>query len=284
MSDISVQILTHNEEKNIEKCIQSVLPLTSKIYVVDSGSTDRTVEICESNNVIVKYRKWTNYAEQLNWGLDNFGFDTTWVMRLDADEELMPELVEAINKFLENPPDDISGVYVRRRVYFMGRWIKYGGYYPTWLLRVFKQGIGRCENLWMDEHIVLSEGDTCKLHYDLIDKNNKDLTFWTDKHNKYSNREVLDMINKIENLKNSELSVSLSDGQASLRRWVKDKIYLKFPLFVRPFLYFIYRYFIKLGFLDGKEGLIFHFLQGFWYRFLVDAKFYEYKRSQKSEV
>lgn len=278
MSNISVQILTHNEETNIEKCIQSVLPLTDKIFVVDSGSTDNTVSICEQYNVVVKHRDWTNYAEQLNWGLDNFDFQTDWIMRLDADEELTPELVSAVKAFIESPPEGITGAYVKRRVYFMGRWIKHGGYYPTWLLRVFKRGIGRCENLWMDEHIVVSEGETIQIHKDLIDKNNKDLTFWTDKHNKYSNREVLDMINKLENRERSELAVSLKSGQASSRRWVKDKVYLNFPLFVRPFLYFIYRYFIKLGFLDGKEGLIFHFLQGFWYRFLVDAKYYEYKR------
>jgi len=281
MNDISVQILTYNEEKNIEKCIKSVLPLTNRIFVVDSGSTDNTVAVCEKYGVTVKYRKWTNYAEQLNWGLDNFEFGTDWIMRLDADEELTDELVTALMQFLSEPPAAITGVYVKRRVYFMGRWIKHGGYYPTWLLRVFRNGIGRCENLWMDEHIVVSEGKNLMLHYDLIDKNNKDLTFWTDKHNKYSDREVLDIVNKIENMKNSELTVSLSDGQASLRRWMKDRIYLKFPLFLRPFLYFMYRYVFKLGFLDGKEGLIFHFLQGFWYRFLVDAKYYEYKKQHE---
>ena len=284
MIDISVQILTHNEEKNIEKCILSILPLTDKIYVVDSGSTDKTVEICERYNVTVKSRKWTNYAEQLNWGLDNFDFKTTWIMRLDADEEITSDLVDALKDFINSPPANITGVYVKRRVYFMGRWIKHGGYYPTWLLRVFKKGIGRCENLWMDEHIVVSEGETMQIHQDIIDKNNKDLTFWTDKHNKYSDREVLDMINKAEKMEVSELAVSLNDGQASSRRWVKDKVYLNFPLFIRPLLYFVYRYFIKLGFLDGKEGLVFHFLQGFWYRFLVDAKYFEYKKNKSENM
>ena len=282
MFDISVQIITFNEEKNIEKCIQSILPLTNKIFVVDSGSTDKTVEICKKYNVSVEYRKFTNHAEQFNWGLDTFDFDTTWIMRMDADEEITAELIEDLKSFLSAPPENVTGVYIKRRVYFMGRWIKHGGYYPTWLLRVFKHGVGRCENLWMDEHIVVENGETIQIHNDIIDKNNKNLSFWTDKHNKYSDREVMDMINKIENIQNSE--VSLSTGQASVRRWVKDKIYLKFPLFLRPFLYFIYRYFIKLGILDGREGLIFHFLQGFWYRFLVDAKFYEYKKAQKMDV
>ncbi len=263
MTDISVQIITFNEEKNIEKCIQSILPLTDKIYILDSGSTDSTVDICKKYNVETRYRKWTYHADQVNWGLDNFTFKTSWIMRVDADEELTPDLVDAIKKFIDNPSENVTGVYVKRRVYFMGRWIKHGGYYPTWLLRVFKNGIGRCENLWMDEHIVVSEGETIRIHEDLIDKNNKNLTFWTDKHNKYSSREVLDMINEMEKIKKSEPSALLGDGQASSRRWVKDKVYMKFPLFVRPLLYFMYRYVIKLGFLDGKEGLIFHFLQGF---------------------
>ena len=283
MEALSVLILTHNEEKNIEKCILSLLPLTKNIFVVDSFSDDETVNICNKYGVTVAQNKWTTYADQLNWGLDNFDFNTPWLMRFDADEELTQGLVDGVKQFLKSPPEGITGVYVKRRVYFMGRWIKHGGYYPTWLLRVFKNGIGRCENLWMDEHIVLSEGETMKIHEDLIDKNNKDLTFWTDKHNKYSDREVLDIINKTENMQKTDLSASLGSGQASSRRWIKDKVYLKFPLFVRPFLYFIYRYFIKLGFLDGKEGLIFHFLQGFWYRFLVDAKYYEYKKNRSED-
>jgi len=281
-SGLSVLILTHNEERNIAKCVESLLPLTRAIFVVDSGSDDRTVEMCCRYGVKIAHRAWTTYADQFNWGLDHFDFGTEWIMRMDADEELTPELVEQLKVFLEGAPDDASGVYVRRRVYFMGRWIKHGGYYPTWLLRVFRRGIGRCEALWMDEHIVLSEGRAIKLHADLIDKNNKDLTFWTDKHNKYANREVRDVVEKRAHVDAGEhLTASLGGSQAQSRRWVKDKIYARVPLFMRPFLYFVYRYFLRLGFLDGKEGLIFHFLQGFWYRFLVDAKLYEYERQQR---
>jgi len=281
MSELSVLILTHNEERNIAKCIVSLLPLTRSIFVVDSGSDDRTVDICRHYGAQVAHRVWTTYADQFNWGLDHFDFGTGWVMRVDADEELTPELIAQLKAFLESAPGDVGGVYVRRRVYFMGRWIKHGGYYPTWLLRVYRNGIGRCEALWMDEHIVLSEGRAIKLHADIIDKNNKDLTFWTDKHNKYANREVRDVIEKRAHAEvGSHLAASLGESQAQSRRWVKDKIYARAPLFMRSFLYFIYRYFVRLGFLDGKEGLIFHFLQGFWYRFLVDAKLYEYECRQ----
>ena len=285
MDKIAILILTHNEELNIAKSIDSLLPLTHRIFVVDSGSTDRTVEICRSRGVEIAHRAWTTYADQFNWGLDHFNFGSEWIMRMDADEELTSELVEQIKIFLENPPADISGVYVRRRVYFMGRWIKHGGYYPTWLLRVFRCKIGRCEALWMDEHIVLSGGHTINLYADIIDNNNKNLTFWTDKHNKYADREVRDLIAKrICRGHNDLLAASLSGSQAESRRWVKDNIYGRAPLFLRAYLYFLYRYFLRLGFLDGREGLIFHFLQGFWYRFLVDAKLLEYERCYEADA
>ena len=130
----------------------------------------------------------------------------------------------------------------------------------------------------MDEHIVVDGGRTIRIHEDIIDKNNKDLTFWTDKHNHYASREVQDILNKQSpptGLAHERVRASLTGQQDAARRWLKDRIYLRMPLFVRPFLYFFYRYFLRLGFLDGKQGLIFHFLQGFWYRFLVDAKIFE---------
>lgn len=283
MESVTVLLLTHNEEKNIEKCLRSVLPLTSSICIVDSGSTDRTVELAQALGTQVATRKWTTYADQFNWGLDHFDFGTDWIMRLDADEELTPELVKTLQDFLVAPSTNISGVYVRRRVFFLGKWIRHGGYYPTWLLRVFRRGIGRCEALWMDEHIVLSSGTSIHVKADIIDYNNKDLTFWTDKHNKYASREVLDILDKESIKAAGTIKASFTGHQDSARRWVKDKLYLRTPLFVRPFLYFIYRYFVRLGFLDGTRGLIFHFLQAFWYRFLVDAKLYEHRLQQRQK-
>lgn len=282
METLSVLILTANEERNIAKCLESIRPLGANVFIVDSFSSDRTVEIARSMGAIVLERAWTTYADQFNWGLDNAGIDTDWVMRMDADEEVMPDLAAAIRDFLAAPPADVSGVYVRRRVFFMGRWIRHGGYYPTWLLRVFRRGVGRCEALWMDEHIVLDHGKTIEIQKDIIDKNNKDLTFWTDKHNKYASREVLDIIGRKRQAKAGVITGELAGSQASSRRWIKDNVYSRVPLFVRPLLYYLYRYFVRLGFLDGKEGLIFHFLQGFWYRFLVDAKLYEYNKTQQA--
>ena len=241
------------------------------------GSTDATVEICKKYGAKVANRRWTTYAEQFNWGLDNLPIQTPWVMRLDADEELTEGLVAELSTLLSSASEGIDGVYIRRRVYFLGRWIKHGGYYPTWLLRVFRNGGGRCESLWMDEHIVVKGGKTVRMYQDLIDRNNKDLTFWVDKHNHYANREVKDILAKRVGgaLADDQLIQELH-GQVKARRWAKNNLYGRAPLFFRSFIYFIYRYFFRLGFLDGAEGLIFHFLQGFWYRFLVDAKLFEH--------
>ncbi len=287
-NSLSILILTANEEKNIGKCLASIAPLKANVHIVDSGSQDRTIEIAESMGATVTQRPWTTYADQFNWGLHNTHIDSQWVMRMDADEEITPELAKAINKFMLDPPADVAGIYIRRRVYFMGQWIRHGGYYPTWLLRIFRNGQGRCETLFMDEHIVVTGGRAMMMHEDIIDKNNKDLTFWTDKHNKYASREVKDILNKeintLQGTTNTEtMEGSVTGRQDSNRRWLKDKLYLRAPLFVRPFLYFVYRYFLRLGFLDGTRGLIFHFLQAFWYRFLVDAKLYEHRLEQREK-
>jgi glycosyltransferase involved in cell wall biosynthesis len=273
---LSVLILTHNEAGNIGKCLDSMRALTPAVYIVDSGSSDGTPELARAHGATVVHHDWKTYADQFNWGLDHFDFPTEWIMRMDADEAWTPELVRALGEFLRAPPADVSGVWVRRRVHFMGRWIRHGGYYPTWLLRVFRVGQGRCEQRWMDEHIIVDAGRTLRLRADIIDDNTKDLTFWTDKHNHYANREVLDIVSRQERQGDG----ARPRGQAGARRWIKRHVYGRVPLFVRPTLYFCYRYFFRLGFLDGKEGLVFHFLQGYWYRFLVDAKLLEYRRGR----
>jgi glycosyltransferase involved in cell wall biosynthesis len=271
---ISAIILTRNEAVNLPNCLASLQSLNAEIFIVDSGSTDGTVEIAQQFGCQVFQHPWENYAKQLNWALQNLPITTPWIMRLDADERLTPEVAEELKQILPKTPKDITGYQVKRRVFFMGRWIRHGGYYPTWLLRVWRTGIGTCEQRWMDEHIVLSQGKIANLNHDIIDENQKGLSFWVDKHNRYADREVKDLLTiALEPddplLKKGQLS------QASQRRWVKTNLYARSPLFLRAFLYFLMRYTIGLGFLDGIEGLIFHFLQGFWYRFLVDAKIYE---------
>lgn len=279
---ISVIILTKNESVNLPTCLASLERLHAKVYIVDSGSTDETVAIAQKFGCEVYEHPFKNYAEQLNWAIANLPIDTPWIMRLDADERLTPELVDEINTKLPKASHKTGGYQLKRRVYFLGRWIKHGGYYPTWLLRIWRHGRGLCEQRWMDEHIVISEGEILSLQYDIIDENKKGLTFWTDKHNHYANREVKDMLSRDKN--EDPLLETKAHSQAKQRRWFKKNLYGSSPLFLRAFIYFLLRYILGLGFLDGKQGLIFHFLQGFWYRFLVDAKIYELQKEQSNEI
>jgi len=283
-SNLSVVILTYNEEKHIERCIKSLLPIAQEIFIVDSYSTDKTVEIAESLGAKVYKNKWPgNHALQFQWGLDNCPIETTWVMKMDADEYVLPELSDEIQNKLGKLEENTAGIYIKRRVKFMDRWIKHGGYYPIWLLRIWRHDKGAMEQRWMDEHIKLSSGDTIQFENDFVDDNKNNLTWWTEKHNHYATREAVDILNILhEFIKYDEVQPNLWGTQEQRKRWLKIR-YAALPLFIRPVLYFHWRYFFKLGFLDGRQGLIWHFLQGFWYRFLVDAKIYQMHHIAKKE-
>ncbi|GAB4045205.1 glycosyltransferase family 2 protein [Spirosoma litoris] len=277
MTDVSVIILTFNEEKHITRCLQSLLPFTDKIFIVDSFSTDRTVEIAQSMGAVVVQNAWVNYATQFNYGIDHSPFKTTWVMRMDADEYVMPELADEINRRLLGLPIEVGGVYVKRRVFFLNRWIRHGSFYPLWLLRLWRRGDGFCEQVWHDEHIKLTKGESIQFDHDLVDHNLNNLTWWTQKHNHYSILEMINLLNYRHHFDKADtMEARLFGTQDQRTRYLKAK-YASLPLFTRPILYFIYRYFIRLGFLDGIPGFAWCFLQGLWYRFLVDAKLMEVK-------
>lgn len=276
MVDLTIIILTKNEEQNLKKCISSFKNVASKVVIVDSYSTDKTAELAESLGAEVYKHPFESHAEQFNWALNHVSIETEWVMKIDADEEFTPELAEEIDKRLDKISPDITGIILRRRVYFMGRWIKHGGRYPELLLRIFRKGHGMSEMKFMDEHIVVTDGSVVTFKNDLIDNNNKSLEWWIGKHNWYSNKEVLDRQMTLEKQAGANLEKGrTSSGQAKVKRIVKNGGYYNLPKFFRAHLYYMYRYYIKLGFLDGPEGKIFHFLQAYWYRFLVDAKLYE---------
>ena len=286
MVDLTVVILTKNEEKNLRKCIESFRGVARRFVIVDSGSTDGTEKLCGQMDaelhafgaqVDFYAHPWVSYADQLNWGLDNTDISTEWSMRMDADEELLKDLAQEIDEKLDGLQEPVNGVILRRRTIFMGKWIKHGGRYPELLLRIFRTGKARCEMKIMDEHMILSEGLMVTFEHDLMDNNQKDLDWWTAKHNWYSNREVLDHQLSLEgdNLQED----GGSSRQARIKRIVKNGGYYKMPKFFRAHLYFLYRYWIRLGFLDGTEGRIYHFLQAYWYRFLVDAKMYQCEKT-----
>lgn len=276
---IAVLILTHNEERHIARALTSVASIASQVFLVDSGSTDRTVEIAEAMGAQVLKHPWTNYAQQFQWGLDNAPITADWVMRLDADEVIEADLAETIRLRLPTLPASISGVNLKRKHIFMGRWIRHGGRYPLTLLRIWRRGAGRIEQRWMDEHMLLTQGDAVTFDGGFSDINLNDLGFFTDKHNKYATREAVDILNQRHDLfpRDGADSVAAS-APAAQKRGAKEGLYNRLPFGVGPVLYFLYRYFIQLGFLDGREGAIYHGLQGLWYRYLVDAKVQEFSR------
>ena len=293
---IAALILTYNEEKHIERCIKSLKPVCQEIFVIDSGSTDATHELAmKAGATMVLTNKWKNYATQFNWGLENAPITAEWVWRIDADEYITPLLAEKVSELLQEDrmklKDDgspnVNGIYVRKRIDFLGRPLKHGGWYPQYHLKIWRRDHGMCENRWMDEHITLTDGATTTIDEygaDQVDANLNSLTWWTEKHNGYATREMVDMLMLEYGLDDqaNEITPKLFGTEPERKRWLKLK-YVKSPLFVRPFLNFTLRYVLRGGFLDGRQGLIWHFLQGFWYRFLVDAKIWELKHSMDND-
>ena len=279
---IAAIILTKNEEKHIERCIRSLNGICDEIIVVDCFSTDKTCEIAEKLGARVVQHAWTNYALQFNYALYETNIKSDWIWRIDADEYLCDGLGEDVKRIVnENASTGVNGIYVRRCIDFMGKPLLHGGWYPIYHLKIFRRGHGECENRWMNEHIRLYDGQFVTVDEGCqVDDNLNDLTWWTEKHNGYASREMIDMLLMEYELDEQKQSVvpKFFGTSEQRKRWLKLR-YLKFPLFVRPFVNFFVRYICKVGFLDGKAGFVWHILQGFWYRMLVDAKIYEMKKN-----
>lgn len=277
--DISVIILTYNEEIHIRRCLENVKLFASEIFLVDSYSSDKTVEIAKEMGVSVFQNKWeNNYSKQFNWGLSNLPIKTKWVLRLDADEYLTSELIEELNEKLPKLDDNFSGITIPLKRVFMGKHIKRGTGLVT-QMRIFRYGKAQCEIRLMDEHIELLEGTSIQFKGAWVDDNLNPIVWWTTKHNGYSIREAVDLLDIEFNLNGTAANDNnkLLTSEAIAKREKKHK-YAKMPLFWRSFFYFVIRYIIKGGFMEGKEGFLWHFLQGWWYRTLVDAKIFEIKK------
>lgn len=280
--DITAIILTYNEELHIRRCLENVCPIVKKVYVIDSPSTDNTVAICsEFENVEVVVHKYPgNQAEQFNWALDNVKIDTEWVLRLDADEYMTNELKLELKEKLNSLPQSTSAVVLPLGRAFMGRILKHGIVNGIKMIRLFRYGKVRYEQRLMDEHLEVLEGNTITFKNKFIDDNLLSVSKFTDKHNNYSSREaalLLDAEYELTSISKKNVSQSYA-SEVATKRAQKAK-YAKMPLFWRSLGYFFYRYFIKMGFLDGKEGFCWDFFQGLWYRMLVDAKIYECKKA-----
>ncbi|WP_206614348.1 glycosyltransferase family 2 protein [Chitinophaga barathri] len=280
---ITVIILTYNEQKHITRCLESMRQVSDDICIIDAGSTDGTVAIAESFGARVFHNKWVNYAVQFQWALDNCDIRNPWVMRMDADEYLEPALIREINE--ATIADNITGIYIRRKVLFKDKWIRYGGFYPHTLLRIWRNGAGSIEQRWMDEHIVLSGDGTTMLREHIVDHNLNSIHWWVNKHNNYAIREMVDLLNiKYRFLESDGRLLENESSQAKRKRYLKEKVYASLSPGARASLYFFFRYFVRFGFLDGYKGFIFHFMQGYWYRLLVDVNMKEFEEKLKGDT
>lgn len=273
----SIVILTYNSELSVGETLQSVVSLSDDIHVVDSFSKDRTVEIVRSFGAKVVEHAFENYGAQRNWAIATLAFKHEWQLHLDADERLTSALLEEIAALPEDA--EVNGFYIRRMMIFLGRLIRHGGMSPTWHMRLFRSAFGLCESRKYDQHFYVTQGATAQLKGDMIDDIRMPLTEWTSRHNRWSDAEVEELGTKESA---GRVEARLSENPVERKRYLR-RLYNNTPLFVRPFILFFYRYFIRLGFLDGAEGLIFWVLQTFWFRFLVDAKLFERRKVQRAQ-
>lgn len=265
---LSVVILTLNEERNLPDCLRSLQGLECDVFVVDSGSTDSTAEIARAAGASVVEHSFEGYGRQRNWALENLPLHGDWILNLDADERLTPELVREMAAL----QPEADGYMLRRRTVFRGRWIRHGGHYPNYQLRLFRRGKGRCEDRLYDQHFLV-DGRVSRLRNDFIDIAAGDLEAWSSRHFRWAAAEAEEQTSAKP--AGQRVQPGLSAGPIARKRWLRDKVYGRAPLMVRPAAYFFYRYFLRLGFLDGREGFVFHCLQGFWYRFLIDSLLWE---------
>ena len=282
--NITALIITKNEEIHIERCINNIKKLVSDILIIDSFSNDNTIEIAKKLNIKFIQNKFINHAKQFNFGLSQLSQDTDWVLKIDADEILTSSLIAEIKNKLPKLDKNINGIYIKRHLVFQDTLIKYGRLSPVRLLRLFRFQKGKCDNRWVDEKIKV-EGKTVQFKEYIIDQNLKSLSEWIRKHDRYSSAEALNyLLIKYNSLFNDIEQSQLNFETPSVVSLKSRNLYAKLPLIIRAFVIFSYRYFFCLGFLHGKAGLIYFFLQSLWYRILVDAKILEVEKLIKKNT
>ena len=260
--DLTVVILTLNEEKNIQACLESVKSIAKEILVVDSFSTDATLALVGKFNVRLVQNRFINYAAQRNFALKQAGVKTEWVLMLDADERVSPELSSEIKNLLGTSPRE-NGFEIRRRLYWYGKWIK-KGYYPVWLTRLVRTHQAYCEDRVVNEHLQV-EGQVGRLQGDILHEDQNGIDRWHTKHLRYAELEAEEFFSSQKNIH-------------GIKRWVQYRVWDRLPLFLRPWIYFLYRYVLRGGFLEGWQGLSYHFFQSLWLQFLISLKITEMKR------
>jgi len=285
MTPFSFIILTYNEEIHLPRLLQSIQTLNASVFVLDSGSTDKTLEIAEKHAVKTAFHSFENHPKQWDFALKFFDIKTPWVICLDADQQVSPQLLLQLKNFDDLKFADINGIYFNRKNYFKGRWIKHGGYFPFYLLKMFRYGVGFSDLNENMDHRFIVPGKTiiwkdAFLHEENLKEN--EISFWVDKHNRYSNLVAHEEVERMQKIRHQTLKPKFGGTPDERTAWLKN-IWWQLPRYWRPFIYFFYRLIFQRGFLDGKKGIIFHFLQGFWFRLMVDIKIDELLEKQQLE-
>jgi glycosyltransferase involved in cell wall biosynthesis len=271
----TVILLSFNSEVTLGATLSCAHLVSDEIFVVDSYSKDGTVDLAQALGATVVQHSFEHYGAQRNWAMDNLAITRPWQLHLDADELMEAELVAAIQALPEEP--EHAGYFLPRYVRFLGRVLRHGGMSPTWHMRLFRTGAGRCEDRKYDQHFILKSGSSGRLRGAMVDDVRLPLTEWTARHNRWADGEAAELESEETE---GRLQPDIRGNPAQRKRFLRQK-YNQLPLFIRPFGLFVYRYFFRLGFLDGTEGLIFWVLQTFWFRFLVDAKIWEKRQAAR---
>jgi len=273
---LAAVILTYNEEANLPDCLRTLQPLGCPVFVIDSGSTDRTLEIARLFGAHLLSHPFQNHTTQWQWALENLPCRPEWVLALDADQRLTPDAAQEIGSAVEAggtaDREQIEAYYINRRQIFRGKWIRHGGYYPKYLLKLFRKDRVRFDPRDLVDHHFYVPGRTAKLRHDLLEVNVKEdqISFWLEKHVRYAR-----LLAQEELLRREKADAPLEAkalGSPDHRALWRKGLWYRLPLYWRPFLFFIYRYFFQAGILDGKVGFIFHFLQAFWFRLVIDIQ------------
>jgi glycosyltransferase involved in cell wall biosynthesis len=265
----TVILLTFNSEATLAATLTSARQVADEIFVVDSFSSDGTQALARSLGATVVEHAFEHYGAQRNWAIDHLPISRPWQLHLDADEWMDARLVAAIQALPEEP--EHAGYFIARYVRFLGRVMRHGAMSPTWHMRLFRTGAGRCEDRRYDQHFLLGSGTTGQLPGEMIDDNRMSLSEWSARHNRWADSEVIELESEATQ---DRLKPDARGNPAQRKRFLRG-YYYRAPLFLRAFALFVYRYFFRLGFLDGIEGTIYWVLQSFWFRFLVDAKIWE---------
>lgn len=278
---LAVVVLTYNEEANIAQALNSVSGWANEIYIVDSYSTDRTLEIAAQYRCHITQHAFENYAAQRNFSLEKLSIGAEWVLFMDADEWLPNALKEEIAALIASDPNE-NGYYLNMRMIWMDCWIR-RGYYPSRILRLFRYGKAHCEDRAVNEHLIV-DGATGLLKNDFVHQDRKGVSAWIAKHNDYATREARELLDRRFGTTGREIDARLTGSQVQRKRWLRVKIWNRLPPLIRPFFYFFYRYILLGGFLDGRAAFIFHFLQALWYPMLIDIKYLELRMKERTKA